>query len=110
MGQYHGRFADLPLSLREERLWLWDRPPIAESSSAGWIELGLASVAPRRRDVAGARLRLRLVRAGDVAALAARIEAALFEARLEMDAGRPARTGDLLTRTGAEIARLPPGR
>ncbi|MBL8916513.1 MAG: hypothetical protein JNM17_37785 [Archangium sp.] len=48
MGQYHSRFADLPRSLRESQLWLWDRPPIAESACAGWIQLGLASIALER--------------------------------------------------------------
>jgi len=107
MGQYHGRFADLPLSLREAQLWLWDRPPIAESSAACWIHLGLASVALRRRDLDGARLRL--TRASSATQLAAQIEAELLEARLEMDTGQPAHADDALARAQARIARLAPG-
>ncbi|MET7332170.1 hypothetical protein [Nonomuraea sp. NPDC005650] len=105
MGQYHSRFADLPLSLREAQLWLWDRPPIAESSAACWIHLGLASVALRRGDLEGARLRL--VRASGATQLAAQIESALLEARLEMDAGQAARADEVLTRAQSQIALLP---
>jgi hypothetical protein len=107
MGQYHGRFADLPLSLCEAQLWLWDRPPIAESPTACWIHLGIASVALRRRDLDGARLRLE--RAQDATHLAAQVESALLAARLEMDAGRTSRASEALARAQAHIERLPPG-
>jgi hypothetical protein len=107
MGQYHGRFADLPLSLREGQLWLWDRPPIAESTVACWIHLGLASVALRRNDLA--TVRLRLSRAGHATQLAAQVEAALLEARLAMDAGRAASAADILARTKPQIAEMPRG-
>ncbi|WP_086821638.1 hypothetical protein [Allokutzneria sp. NRRL B-24872] len=80
MGQYHGRFADMPLSLCEAQLLLWDRPPISESPSACWIGVGLAGVALRRNDLAGARSRLD--RARDTADPAAQVEAALLDARL----------------------------
>lgn len=86
MGQYHGGFADLPLSLCETHLWLWDRPPIAESPAACWLHLGIAAVALRRQDLDDARLRLERVHtATDPAAL---VESALLAARLEMDAGQ----------------------
>jgi hypothetical protein len=107
MGQYHSRFADLPLSLREAQLWLWDRPPIIESSAACWIHLGLASAALRRRDVEGAWLRL--ARGSDAPHPAAQVEAALLEARLAMDAGLADRADELLTRAHAQTTELPPG-
>jgi tetratricopeptide (TPR) repeat protein len=106
MGQYHSRFADLPLSLREAQLWLWDRPPITESSAACWIHLGLASVALRRQDPEDARLRLAL--AHDATHPAAQVESALLEARLEMDTGHTARADELLAQAQACIAQLAP--
>ncbi|MFC4009374.1 hypothetical protein ACFOY2_19230 [Nonomuraea purpurea] len=127
MGRYHGRFADLPLSLREAQLRLWDRPPIAESPAACWGHLGLASVALRRRNPQDARLRL--AHAAETAyvvdtahmadtghgfktahmAVAAQVESALLEARLEMDAGQAAHADEALARARAQVARLPPG-
>ena len=112
MGQYHSRFADLPLSLREEQLWLWDRPPIIESSAACWIHLGLASVALRRRDLEGARLRLARGSGAQYRAAqypGAQVEAVLLEARLATDAGLADRADELLTRAHAQITELPPG-
>jgi tetratricopeptide (TPR) repeat protein len=102
MGQYHSRFADLPLSLRGAQLWLWDRPPIAESPAACWIHLGLASLALRQRDLDG--VRLRLAQLDGTTPPAARLEAVLLEARL--DHGRAA---ELLARADASIERLPTG-
>jgi hypothetical protein len=107
MGQYHSRFADLPLSLCEAELRLWDRPPIADSPAACWIHLGLASVALRRGDAGGARLRL--ARANGAADPAARVESALLAARLAMDAGQAARADQILTAAKSRITRLPPG-
>lgn len=106
MGQYHSRFADLPLSLREAQLWLWDRPPIAESAAAGWIHLGLASVALHRRELDTAGERLRRV---DTDVVAAQLEAALLHARLAMDAGRPAEAEPVLDGVAAGLERLPAG-
>jgi hypothetical protein len=107
MGQYHGRFADLPLSLREAQLWLWDRPPIAQSPAACWIQLGLASIALRRRDPDGARERL--ARAGDATQPAAQVESTLLDARLAMDCGRSDHADEALIRAQAQIARLTAG-
>ena len=107
MGQYHARFADLPLSMREAQLLLWDRPPIAESPAACWIHLGLASVALRRRDLHDARLRL--ARANGATQPAAQVESALLEARLNMDTGQAARADEVLARAQEQITRLPPG-
>lgn len=123
MGQYHSRFSDLPLTLREEQLWLWDRPPIAESAAARWIHLGLASVAMRRRDLDGARHWLARVTAqGGTGSLEATagvearlpaaivsVEATLLEARLAMDAGQPSLAEEVLGRAQAEVAGLPAG-
>lgn len=80
MGQYHSRFADLPRSLRESQLWLWDRPPIAESGAAGWIQLGLASIALERGDLALATQRH--ARAAGLTG-AGEVESELLAARLE---------------------------
>jgi tetratricopeptide (TPR) repeat protein len=106
MGQYHSRFSDLPLQLREAQLLLWDRPPIAESPAAGWVHLGLASVALRRRelDAAGERLD----RVGTRVA-AARLEAELLRARLAMDRGRSAEAEAVLADLAAPVADLPAG-
>lgn len=52
LGTYHTRFADLPSGLRLEQLALWNRPPIAESSLACWIHLGIASAHLSRLDLA----------------------------------------------------------
>jgi tetratricopeptide (TPR) repeat protein len=105
MGQYHGRFADLPVSLCQSQLWLWDRPPIIESAAAGWIHLGLGSVALRRRDLGGARLRLQRARASTDPA--AQIESALLAARLEMDAGQPSLAENALAEAQVQIRQLP---
>ena len=107
MGQYHSRFADLPLSLCQAQLWLWDRPPIIESPAACWIHLGLASVALRQGDPEGARRRL--AGGSGTSDPAAQVEAALLEARLAMDAGEAARAGELLTQVHGQITELPAG-
>ncbi|MCA9689702.1 MAG: hypothetical protein KC636_08830 [Myxococcales bacterium] len=86
MGQYHSRFADLPVSLRAAQLWRWDRPPICESSVAAWIHLGLASIAMRRADRTTARHRLERSRASAATiGPAALAEAELLAARLASD-------------------------
>jgi hypothetical protein len=87
MGQYHSRFADLPVALRRQQLTRWDRPPVSESSFAIWVHLGLASVAHRDRDLPAARRRLEL--AGEVRRPdpTARMEHALLAARLASDEG-----------------------
>jgi hypothetical protein len=87
MGQYHSRFADLPVPIRRDQLRRWDRPPVSESPLAVWVHVGFASLAHRDRDLeqAGQRLGLaRLVRGTDVAA---QLEVALFGARLASDRG-----------------------
>ena len=50
MGQYHTRFSDLPVSLCDELLQPWDRPPITESPAHVWIVLARVGLALRRRD------------------------------------------------------------
>lgn len=49
MGSYHSRFTDLPVEACESLLRMWDSGPVRESRSRVWIELGLTSVALRRR-------------------------------------------------------------
>lgn len=90
LAQYHGRFTDLPSSLRLEQLRIWDRPPISESPVAAWIDVGLASAHHRRgeldachRRLAGARTFAKRHRSD------AEIEVALFDARLFGDDDDP---------------------
>ncbi len=101
MGQYHSRFSDLPVSLRETQLWLWDRPPISESPAAAWIHLGLASVALRRNDFEAARARLSAVTSPSPLA---RIEADLLAGRLAFGLDRAA----ILASVGKQVEALPP--
>ena len=79
MGQYHTRFTDLPVSLCEELIRPWDRPPVSESPARVWIFLARVSVALRRREDPGPALeQARLI--ANHAELAARIELGLVEA------------------------------
>jgi tetratricopeptide (TPR) repeat protein len=106
MGQYHSRFSDLPRSLRESQLWLWDRPPIAESAAAGWIHLGLASIALERGDLSLATERH--ARAAGLSG-AGRVESELLAARLDSELSR---TGEVERRLAALepfLAKLPRG-
>ncbi len=86
LGQYHRRFADLPVSLRERQLELWDRPPMRDAAAGVWIDLGVASVAMRKSDRAlvDARLARAATRLGR-AEVAAQLEHALFSLRLASD-------------------------
>ena len=89
LGQFHGRFTDLPSSLRIEQLRVWDRPPISEGRVGAWIDVGLASAHHRRGELDECTRRMARART-----LAERhesdavIETALFEARLEADDDR----------------------
>lgn len=88
LGQYHSRFADLPVSLRRRQLALWDRPPITEAAAGAWVDLAMASVAFRQED--GVALRARLDRAAPRCARlgpAAVLEHGLIEARVASGAG-----------------------
>ena len=49
MGHYHSRFTDLPVSLGEELLRPWLRPPTSESPARVWLLLAQANLAIRRR-------------------------------------------------------------
>ena len=86
MGQYHRRFADLPVSLRRRQLELWDRPPLSESAHGAWIDLGMASVGMRvgDRGLVDARVQ-RAARRVEAAGIAACLEHALLCARLSSD-------------------------
>ncbi|MCB9596489.1 MAG: hypothetical protein H6719_27445 [Sandaracinaceae bacterium] len=84
LGQYHSRFADLPVSLRRRQLEHWDQPPLNEAAAGVWLDLGMASVGFRLDDeaVLGARLD-RARRKLDRASAAARLEHALLRARVD---------------------------
>ncbi|MBX2799837.1 MAG: hypothetical protein KTR31_19315 [Myxococcales bacterium] len=87
LGQYHSRLSDLSVDVRLDQLRQWDRPPISETSSSLWIQIGLASTAHRLRQPELVRRRLKLAatqlsRAGAMA----RMELLLFEARLAKNA------------------------
>lgn len=88
MGQYHSRFADLPVSLRREQLVRWDRPPVSDSPAAAWVHIGLASLAHRDGNTAEAKRCLSL--AADVRRpeAAAQLEHALLTARIASDESR----------------------
>ncbi|CAN5417633.1 hypothetical protein BH09MYX1_BH09MYX1_29320 [soil metagenome] len=107
MGQHHSRFADLPVPLREAELLRWNRPPIAESAAASWIQIGLASCALRRGDALAAiglltRAKLRALRTGG----ALEAEHLLFDARLLRGEGDDASADALLVRAGRVIGSL----
>lgn len=81
MGQYHTRFTDLPRTLCQELLQVWDRPPVSDSPARIWIQLGLANAALRGRDGERALSHLQQAQvAGKSAEMAARIELALVRA------------------------------
>ncbi len=108
MAQYHSRFADLPASLRLQQLRLWDRPPVSESRAAVWIDIGLASVHHRMQDMPACDGRLDAARrAGDRAPADARIELALLDARIAMDAGDRDRAHALLDTAGSLLDDTP---
>jgi hypothetical protein len=95
MGVYHSRFTDLPVSLCLDQLRLWDRPPLAESGTRTWLELGFATAALRKDDLATARHHLARARGGH-AHEAARLEARLLEAYIASRLGESARATTVL--------------
>jgi len=105
MGQYHTRFSDLPVSLGDELLRPWDRPPVSESPARIWVLLGRVSLALRRRETtqAQALLEQAAVNAGQAEA-AARIELALVEAFV-WSRTNPGAEGAALDRARASIDR-----
>lgn len=98
MGQYHSRFADLPVNLRREQLTRWDRPPVSESPAAMWVHIGLASLAHRDRDLDEVRRRIQLASEVPRPEPASRIEYELLAARLASDLGDLAGEDDALSR------------
>ncbi len=88
MGQYHSRFADLPVGLRRQQLLRWDRPPVSESPAAAWVHLGLASLAHRDRDLPEAKRRLSLAADVRKPEPATQLEHALLTARIASDEHR----------------------
>lgn len=84
LGQYHSRFADLPVSLRRRQLEHWDRPPLSDAAAGIWIDLGMASVGFRLDDRAILEARLdRARRKLERASAAARLEHAMIRARVD---------------------------
>jgi hypothetical protein len=49
MGLYHSPFNDLPLTLCEDQVRLWDQPPISASRARVWLQLASTSVAALSR-------------------------------------------------------------
>lgn len=104
MGHYHGRFTDLPASICEELLGVWDRPPVSESPARIWVKLGQASVALRRRKPDLARDHLDQARLHARQSVpAARAELALVEAYACGRTEHEARTA-ALERAALELA------
>lgn len=85
MGQYHSRFADLPVGIRRQQLLRWDRPPVSETGAAMWVHLGLASLAHRGRQMSDVQDRLRLASEVKKPERAAQIEFLLLSARVASD-------------------------
>jgi hypothetical protein len=48
LGQYHSRLAELPVSMCEDLVRVWDKPPITESRAGrAWLAVARASIAVR---------------------------------------------------------------
>jgi hypothetical protein len=48
LGQYHARLAELPVSMCEDLIRVWDKPPITESRAGrAWLAVARASIALR---------------------------------------------------------------
>ncbi len=63
MGAYHSRFTDLPVSVCEDLVRFWDRPPLSQSrGSRIWLSLAHATCALRRGDEESARASLEQAR------------------------------------------------
>lgn len=87
MGQYHSRVSDLPVALRAEQLLRWNRPPISETPAAAWVHVALASVAHREHRFDDARVEWEKARRVGKAEATAKLEVAVFGARLASDLG-----------------------
>jgi hypothetical protein len=102
MGMYHSRFTDLPSSLCRDQLRLWDRPPVSESRARIWIQLGLATLVLRGRDLEAAEIHVRQARGVAAhASPAARVELALLEAYCASRHRERSRVLSLLDEAGA---------
>lgn len=88
LGQYHSRLAELPVSMCEDLVRVWDKPPITEARAGrAWLAVARASIAVRLANLADAIAILDRSRADLGVApgpagtpLAARIEAVLIRA------------------------------
>ncbi len=108
MGMYHTRFTDLPVPVCLDLLRAWDRPPVSESKSRAWIELGRASCALRLREletaVAHARQAVLCAARGEAA-----VEASLVRAYAAQMRGRREEVVEALASAQRYIAHLPRG-
>jgi hypothetical protein len=82
MGAYHSRFTDLPVSVCQDLVRLWDHPPTTERrEDRVWLALARTTIALRQNDFAAARTELERAEPDlTVAPEEARIEAALAHA------------------------------
>lgn len=87
MGQYHSRVSDLPVALRTEQLLRWNRPPISETPAAAWVHVALASVAHREHRLDDSKVEWEKARRVSKAEVTAKLEVAVFGARLASDLG-----------------------
>jgi hypothetical protein len=105
MAAYHSRFSDLPVTLGEDLVRLWDHPPTTERrESRAWIALARASLALRRNEYQAAS-ELLFRAAGDLDARAsadAQIEAALVRAFIASKL-EPERVSSLLAEVGPKL-------
>lgn len=83
LGQYHSRLAELPVSMCEDLVRVWDKPPITEARAGrAWLAVARASIALRLAQLPAAIAILDRAR-GDLASgapVSARIEAILIRA------------------------------
>jgi len=79
MGAYHSRFTDLPVSVCEDLVRLWDHPPTTERrEDRAWLALARTTILLRKNDFAAAHTELtRAEKDLSVAPEEARVEAAL---------------------------------
>lgn len=82
LGQYHARLADLPVSMCEDLLRAWDKPPITTARTGrAWIAVARASIAVREAELPRAIAILEHARADLAGApVAARLEALFLRA------------------------------
>ncbi|HSO41014.1 MAG TPA: hypothetical protein VLT33_51165 [Labilithrix sp.] len=110
MGAYHSRFTDLPVSVCDDLVRLWDHPPTTERrEDRVWLALARATIALRGNDFIAAKAELdRAERDLTVAPEAAKIEAALVLGFIASRAA-PEDVAALLARVPPLMKRVPEG-